>query len=83
MATLTIPKAFLVDHMERDLPTPEILGENSRHFTISADDPAIAELRDDAEYYASPDGPDQAPGVKRAAKALLAALAAGIPIPAP
>lgn len=83
MTRIVIPKTFLIDHMERDLPTPAILAEDYRHFAIDSADPAIDELRNDAEYYASPDGPDMAGGLKRAAKALLSALAAATAEPSP
>lgn len=75
-----IPRAFYDDHFERELPTPKAIWGIPMYppkggYIIAADDPALPELINDAQYYAHADGPDEAPpGLKRAAKALLAAL---------
>lgn len=50
---INIPKAFLIDHSERDLPTPSVIKETKKHYRIRLDDPATAELLDDARHYAS------------------------------
>ena len=77
MTTIRIPKRFFDDHAERDLDTPAIVRETKAHYFISADDPFVAELRDDAEFYAAEHGPDLLPpGLKAAARALLTALGA-------
>lgn len=74
--TIKIPAAFYFDHQWRDLPTPEAVKETKRNVWVRADDPALPELRSDAEYYADPDGFD--PGIQRtvcrSARALLRAL---------
>lgn len=73
MATIRVPKRFFDDHAERDLDTPAIVRETKAHYFIRADDPATAELRSDAAYYA--DGPDLLPpGLKASARATLIAL---------
>ena len=75
MTTIRIPKRFFDDHRERDLDTPTIARETKAHYFISADDPAVAELRDDAAYYAAEHGPDLLPpGLKASARATLIAL---------
>ncbi|MFA6134698.1 MAG: hypothetical protein WC869_11850 [Phycisphaerae bacterium] len=73
--TYCVPKGFITDHRERDLPTPRVVQETTWAYCIRRDDPALPELLDDARYYAHPDGPDMAPGIRRAAKSLLAAIA--------
>lgn len=73
--TIRIPERFYVDHMERDLPTPEDIGESTRYAVVRADDPALPELLNDAEYYAHPFGPDAGPaGVTMSAKATVRAI---------
>jgi hypothetical protein len=73
---IRIPCRFFVDHAERELPTPIILRETPRHVWIDTDDPAFAELMDDAKHYAHRDGPDQCPpGIITGAKALLKTVA--------
>lgn len=49
---IRIPKCFLDDHAERDLPTPVVQRATRRHYGIRADDPALDELMSDARYYA-------------------------------
>ena len=70
-----IPKRFFDDHAERDLDTPAIVKETKTHYFVRADDPFVAELRDDAEFYADDHGPDLLPpGLKASARAAFAAL---------
>jgi hypothetical protein len=70
---IRIPKRFLDDHLERDLPTPEIVRETSLHYFIASGDPAIGELIEDARHYA--DGLDEAPrGIVMSARATLRAI---------
>jgi hypothetical protein len=70
---IRIPKRFLDDHLERDLPTPKIIRETGSHYFIDPRDPVIAELADDATHYA--DGLDEAPpGVVLSARATLRAI---------
>lgn len=58
MKTIKLPNVFYDDHLERDLPTPEDVGKAKSYVTVRADDPALHELLNDAEFYASPWGPD-------------------------
>lgn len=70
---IRIPKRFLDDHLERDLPTPEIVRETSFHYFIASGDPTIGELIEDARHYA--DGLDEAPrGIVMSARATLRAI---------
>ena len=48
-----LPRSFIQDHIERDLPTPQILQETDRFVWMRADDPNMGELLDDARYYSS------------------------------
>lgn len=74
-ATIRVPERFYVDHMERDLPTPEDIGNARNYVTIRVDDPALHELLGDAEYYADVFGPDLAPiGVRASARATVRAI---------
>lgn len=74
-ATIRIPERFYTDHLERDLDTPEDIGDNARYAVVRSDDPALAELLDDAEYYAHPSGPDAGPkGITMSAKATVRAI---------
>lgn len=50
---IQIPKRFYDDHVERDLEAPSIVHQTAKHYWIKADDPALNELKDDAEFYAS------------------------------
>lgn len=73
--TIRVPTRFIDDHYDRGLPTPEDCGDAERSATIRADDPALPCLLGDAEYYASPSGPDAAPaGVVASAKATVRAI---------
>ena len=71
-----VPKVFYDDHTEgRDLPAPPVMHETERHYWLERGHPDMAELVNDAEFYADVDGPDACPpGLKGAAKALLRAL---------
>lgn len=73
MARIRIPKRFLDDHEERELPTPDYRSWRGG-YVIDTDDPHFAELMDDAKYYC--DDVDQCePGLKRAAKSLVKTVA--------
>jgi len=48
---IKIPKRFYDDHKERDLESPAIIKQNKTHYWIKSDDPDIAELKSDADYY--------------------------------
>jgi len=70
---IRIPKRFLNDHLERDLPAPAIVRETKSHCFIDPRDPAIGELANDAGHYA--DGLDEAPlGIVLSARATLRAI---------
>lgn len=69
-----IPQKFFVDHSERDLPTPEIVKETKVHYYIKKDDPAWAELVDDARHYADPRATDCQHWLRTAAHHLLVAM---------
>ena len=72
---IRIPERFYTDHLERDLDTPEDIGDNARYAVVRSDDPALAELLNDAEFYAHPFGPDAGPkGVTMSAKATVRAI---------
>ena len=53
MTTIDIPKSFYDDHSERGLPSPTVVTATKLHYRIRLDDPATAELLDDARHYAS------------------------------
>ena len=73
--TIRIPERFYTDHLERDLDTPEDIGDNARYAVVRSDDPALAELLNDAEFYSHPFGPDAGPkGVTMSAKATVRAI---------
>jgi hypothetical protein len=48
---IKLPKAFFIDHKERDLDTPKIAKETKANIWVSAEDPYLAELKSDAAYY--------------------------------
>jgi|TARA_B100000902_G_C27089623_1_gene803153 hypothetical protein len=48
---IKLPKRFFQDHKERDLDTPTIVKENNRNVWVNANDPHLAELKSDADYY--------------------------------
>lgn len=70
---IRIPKRFFDDHMERGLPTPSHRDWRGG-YAVRVDDPDLGELVDDARHYAH-DGCDCGPALKRAAEALLNAIA--------
>ena len=51
---IRIPKTFYADHVERDLPAPEIVRSTKRHYWIDGGSEHLAELLGDAEYYSDP-----------------------------
>jgi hypothetical protein len=69
-----IPQKFFVDHSERDLPTPTVVKETKSHFFIKRDDPAWAELVDDARHYADPRATDCEHWLRMAAHRILIAM---------
>ena len=52
---IKIPKRFYEDHVERDLPAPQILKETNQHFFIDFHSEHLMELLSDASYYADPE----------------------------
>lgn len=62
---------FYVDHDERALPTPHDHSVARSYVLLHPEDPDLPELLDDARHYAHPHGPDGAPHISSAAKALL------------
>jgi hypothetical protein len=75
-AQIRIPKKFYDDHVERDLPAPEIIRSTASHYWIENTDPAMAELTDDANHYAN-DGTDADAWIVFAARALVKAIKTG------
>jgi hypothetical protein len=74
-AVIRIPRRFFDDHADRALPTPTVHRATRAHVWIDRTDPALAELVNDAAFYADRNGPDQCPpGVIPGARALLKAL---------
>jgi hypothetical protein len=51
MALVKLPKFFLNDHEDRDLPTPVVMKATKTHYFVRLQDPALPELLDDANYY--------------------------------
>lgn len=80
---LRIPVRFLEDSDERGLDTPHLVKRVRKDvWLIRRDDPLLPALVSDAQFYADRWGPDGAPHITRAAKALLKALAAqGVALP--
>ena len=48
---LRLPRRFFIDHLERDLPTPDAIKENAFSVYVWSTDPNLPELIDDAIYY--------------------------------
>lgn len=72
-AMIRLPKRFMDDHSERDLPTPEVVRETKTHYYVDPLDPNLPELLDDAKYYA--EDVDCVPaGIVASARATVAAL---------
>ena len=46
-----IPKRFYDDHVERELPAPEIIKQTKRHYWIDLNSEHLSELLSDADYY--------------------------------
>ena len=80
---VTIPVRFLTDSEERGFDVPLLVRRVRAHvWTIRRDDPHLRGLISDAQFYTDEFGPDGAPHIRRAAKALLTALAKqGVPLP--
>lgn len=63
-ATMRLPSYFLMDHIDRDLPSPYIVkwgptrGYRPAYAIVYAQDPSLSELESDADHYADPSGPD-------------------------
>lgn len=69
-----LPARFYVDRMERACAVPADHGRAANSVLVDTEAPEFAALVSDARYYAGRFGPDLAPHITRAAKALLAAL---------
>ena len=78
MRLIRIPKTFFNDHLERELPTPEVVKFTKQHYWIheNLNDEGYVDLLDDADFYAGKDAPDwdEGKGIRLAAKALLKAI---------
>jgi len=74
----TIPRTFWIDHADRcgdHAGFRELVAEMGTRVIVDLDAVALANLKSDAEYYASEDGPDRIGGGLRAsARATLRAL---------
>lgn len=80
MRSVTVPNTFWDDHAERcceqtGLDWKEVK-RTKRETTVLLGGDAFENLLGDAEYYASPNGPDECPGLKASAKATLRRLKA-------
>ena len=75
-ALVKLPKKFFDDHRDRELPTPKVIKETSRHYFVSASDEELVELGDDAVFYTNPHSEfwKELPGLYKSAKATLRAL---------
>ena len=71
---IRVPQTFIIDHQERDLPTPFIHKTTSHHFYIHEDDANLKDLIDDAEFYAGRYSCDCEPWLRLSARALLRAI---------
>ncbi len=49
----SLPRTFYDDHVDRDLPGGRIIKTTQRQVTVALTQPELAELKSDAEYYAS------------------------------
>ncbi len=74
VCVVRIPKRFMIDHMERDLPSPTIVRETKANYFVHAAGPEFDELVSDARHYADPTATDCEPWLRLAARALLVAL---------
>jgi hypothetical protein len=71
---LWLPAKFWNDHADRELPSGELLCESGNRVRIRATDAELAEILNDAEYYADAAGPDEYEGraaLVRSAKATI------------
>lgn len=80
---IQIPVRFLTDSEERGFDVPLLVKRVRDHvWLIRRNDPHLAGLISDAQFYTDQFGPDGAPQISRAAKALLKALARqGVTLP--
>ncbi|KKN48349.1 hypothetical protein LCGC14_0653840 [marine sediment metagenome] len=51
MTIIRIPQRFYNDHVDRDLPAPDIVKATRRHYWINTNHPHFAELMNDANHY--------------------------------
>ena len=76
MKSIRIPPAFFIDHIERELPAPQIDYQTRSHIYVFDGD-GMDDLISDAEFYADSSATDAPPSLKRAAKSLLSAIERG------
>ena len=79
MQTIKVPAKFANDHMNRcrgQAGKIESIEPKGRSVILTLDDEALANLVNDARYYADPFGPDEGNefGLQASAKRLLAAI---------
>lgn len=74
---IRIPKTFLIDHRERELPTPDIKKETNLYFWIDNKDENLGELINDAQHYAYGGTDASERGLVKAARSLLKWLTVG------
>ena len=77
--TITIPRSFFDDHVDRDCAVPTVVHETKREVTLAVEPASEGwqDLRSDAEYYATSPGFDPAyRGLCRAAARVLAVMTA-------
>lgn len=74
MKTIRIPLKFYCDHLWRGCPTPVDSSQSQTHAVVRADDPALSELLDDAEHYATPPYCDCSRGLIASAAATVRAI---------
>ena len=72
---IKVPRRFFDDHIDRDLEAPAVLRETKKHYFIDGDSEHLAELLNDADYYASDGAPDWDGGVGIRASARVTAAA--------
>jgi len=77
--SIPVPARFYDDHADRALLTPREIRRAGTRVWVSTESPdAIAELLNDAEFYASPSGPDELPpGLKASARRCVDAIRKG------
>lgn len=76
MNEIWLPPRFYQDHEDRDLPSGTVLRRTARKVLVRCSDEELAEIEDDAKYYADANGPDGEglEGLKRSAKATIEAI---------